>query len=74
MEKKRSILPLINDAIGRLTMIAVHAAKLEFKDNEQASLRFKQEIVEFKKNELALLEAASKDVRVEIRGRKIKLK
>lgn len=72
MDKKREILPFIHAAIAKLTDMAADGAKLEYQDNEQASLRLKKSIVEFKKNELISLENASKGIRLEIKRHKQK--
>jgi len=67
-QKKREVLPRINEAIAKLTELAADAAKLEYYDNEQASLRFKRGLVEFENKEFAALKQTSKGIREEIRG------
>lgn len=53
MEKRREILPVLNDAINALVALSADCAKLELMDNDQASRRVKRDLASFKQKELA---------------------
>lgn len=66
MEKKREILPTINNCVSALIEMSVDAAKLEITDNNKSSKRLKLSIARFKKNELQDLTNLVFSVRAEI--------
>lgn len=69
LTKKRLVLPLLNDAINKLVSISADAAKLEYYDNEQASLRIKKDLVDFRDNEFKNLHRFVIDLREEINNK-----
>lgn len=69
LTKKREVLPLLNEAINKLVSISGDAAKLEYYDNEQASLRLKKDLVDFRDNEFKNLHRFVIDIREEINNK-----
>lgn len=69
LTKKRIVLPLINDVINKLVEMSADAAKLEYYDNEQASLRLKKGIVDLRDGELKTLHRFIIDLREEINNK-----
>lgn len=73
--KKREILPVLSEAIMALTMLSADAATLELHDNEQASKRLRQGVIDFKNKNLKVLEVTVQNMRFDIntkKGRSIK--
>lgn len=66
MQKKREILPKINNCINAFVEMSVEAAKLEITDNDKSSKRLKLSLARFKKNELQDLTDLVFAVRAEI--------
>jgi len=64
--KKREILPTLNNAIAKLSMMSGDAAKLEYTDNDQASKRLKADLSDFVHNELKVLQSLVYAVRTDI--------
>lgn len=69
LTKKRQILPLINDVIAGLVALSNDAAKLEYGDNEQASLRLKRGIVHLRDTQLKKLHIEIISIREEINNK-----
>lgn len=69
LSKKRLILPLINDVIAKLVEMSADAAKLEYYDNEQASLRLKRGFIHLRDNELNKLHKNIISLREEINNK-----
>lgn len=75
IEKKREILPALNNAIIALTMLSGDAAKLELHDNEEASKRLRKGVIDFRNVDLKNLEIIIQNIRFDIntdKGRKVK--
>lgn len=62
-EKIRDLLPVLNNAIIKLTSLTGDIIKLEYQDNDQAARRAKITMVSFKNEELKTLELAIREVR-----------
>lgn len=67
--KKREILPLINNVIAKLVELSADAAKLEYTDNEQASLRLKRDFVHIRDQEITTLHKNIISIREEINNK-----
>lgn len=74
MEKKRELLPLVNNATIALSNMTRDAANLEYHDNSTASRQLKKAIVDFENNELKALKDAVLEVRRDINSRPKRLK
>lgn len=68
-EKIRELNPLIQAAITSLVNMSSDASKLEYYDNDQASRRLKQAVVDFRHDELGNLEKAIKEIRSTINNK-----
>lgn len=66
MEKRRDLLPIINNAIISLTNMVPDACNLEYHNNDKLSRKLKDKVVKFKAKELVDLENAVKAIRAEI--------
>lgn len=69
MEKKREILPLITNASVAICDMSLSAAKLEYYDNDDASRKLKQQIVDFEHGPLKALKDMVKGIREEVNAR-----
>lgn len=70
LDKKRDLLGPLNKAIIALSNLSGDAAKLEIMDNNEASLRLKQAIVDFQYGELEEFKRAILDVRRQFNEKK----
>lgn len=62
-DKIRDLLPVLNNAIIKLTSLTGDIIKLEYQDNDKAARRAKRTLVAFKNQELKSLEQTIKEVR-----------
>ena len=67
--KKRDLLPDLNKMILDLQYMVPDAAKLELSDNDKASRRLKQSLVEFKNGPFAAFSEKVKAIREEINSK-----
>jgi len=62
-DKIRTLLPVLNSAIIKLTSMSGDIIKLEYQDNDKAAARLKRILVSFKNEELRVLGESIKEVR-----------
>lgn len=74
LEKKREVLPLINNVISKLVAMSEHAAKLEYHDNDRASRDLKLAFINLRENELNILHRNILLIRDEINNKTYKPK
>lgn len=66
LSKKRDLMPKLQNCIEALVNLSFDVAKLELSDNNQASVRVKRNLAEFKNTELKDLTEAINETRSEI--------
>jgi hypothetical protein len=74
LNKKRQVLPFINDVIAKLVEMSKDAASLEYNDNEQAVRRLKRDFILMRENEFKNLFKNIDSIREEIITNKYKQK
>lgn len=68
-DKKRELLPILNNVIKSFIDLSDDIAILEFHDNDKASRRVKLRLSDIKNHEITVLIDAIKEVRVQINNK-----
>ena len=69
MSKIREILPDLNKAVIALANMNIHAAKLEYADNDNSSRELRKALIDFEQNELKRLKDISSGIRDVLRAK-----